>query len=87
MKNFIRRIEPGFKVPLAPLCSVHFLIFLPYLDPLNEFEIISEELDKRKLGEILSADVKGYSGLMGEDEESTIRTLSAYFRTRDPRTR
>jgi len=33
---------------------------------------------KRKLTAILSADVKGYSRLMGEDEKGTVRTLSAY---------
>src|SRR5512136_512725 len=33
---------------------------------------------KRKLTAILSADVKGYSRLMGEDEVGTIRTLAAY---------
>jgi len=33
---------------------------------------------KRKLTAILSADAKGYSRLMGEDEESTVRTLNAY---------
>ena len=33
---------------------------------------------KRKLAAILSADVKGYSRLMGEDEVATIRTLNAY---------
>ena len=33
---------------------------------------------KRKLVAILSADVKGYSRLMGEDEEWTVRTLKAY---------
>src|SRR5882672_11451768 len=33
---------------------------------------------QRKLAAILSADVKGYSRLMGEDEEATIRTLTAY---------
>ena len=33
---------------------------------------------KRKLSAILSADVKGYSRLMGEDEEWTLRTLNAY---------
>jgi adenylate cyclase len=33
---------------------------------------------KRKLTAILSADVKGYSRLMGEDEESTALTLNAY---------
>jgi TolB-like protein len=33
---------------------------------------------KRKLTAILSADVEGYSRLMGDDEESTIRTLTIY---------
>ena len=33
---------------------------------------------KRKLAAILSADVKGYSRLMGEDEVGTIRTLNAH---------
>lgn len=33
---------------------------------------------ERKLAAILSADVKGYSRLMGEDDEATIRTLTAY---------
>ncbi|MBI4767784.1 MAG: tetratricopeptide repeat protein [Deltaproteobacteria bacterium] len=33
---------------------------------------------KRKLAAILSADVKGYSRLMGEDEEWTLRTLNSY---------
>jgi adenylate cyclase len=33
---------------------------------------------KRKLAAILSADVKGYSRLMGEDEVGTIQTLNAY---------
>ncbi len=33
---------------------------------------------KRKLTAILSADVKGYSRLMSEDEAGTIRTLNAY---------
>ena len=36
---------------------------------------------KRKLTAILSADVKGYSRLMGEDEVGTIRTLNAYKET------
>ncbi len=34
---------------------------------------------KRKLAAILSADVKGYSRLMGENEVETLRTLSSYF--------
>jgi adenylate cyclase len=33
---------------------------------------------KRKLTAILSADVKGYSRLMGEDEAATVRTVTAY---------
>src|SRR5262245_8772077 len=33
---------------------------------------------ERKLTALLSADVHGYSHLMGEDEEATIRTLTAY---------
>jgi TolB-like protein/class 3 adenylate cyclase/Tfp pilus assembly protein PilF len=33
---------------------------------------------KRKLTAILSADVKGYSRLMGENEEETIQTLTTY---------
>ena len=33
---------------------------------------------KRKLTAILSADVEGYSRLMGDDEELTIRTLTNY---------
>jgi len=33
---------------------------------------------KRKLAAILSADVKGYSRLMSEDEKGTVRTLNAY---------
>ena len=33
---------------------------------------------RRKLAAILSADVQGYSRLMGADEEATIETLTAY---------
>ena len=39
---------------------------------------MAEEGFKRKLTAILSADVKGYSRLMGDDEEATIRTLTTY---------
>jgi adenylate cyclase len=39
---------------------------------------MAEKGFKRKLTAILSADVKGYSRLMGEDEESTVRTLTIY---------
>jgi adenylate cyclase len=41
-------------------------------DPMNAEEF------KRKLTAILSADVEGYSRLMGEDEESTVRILKTY---------
>ena len=34
---------------------------------------------RRKLAAILSADVKGYSRLMGDDEEATVRTITAYW--------
>jgi adenylate cyclase len=33
---------------------------------------------KRKLTAILSADIKGYSALMRDDEEATVRTLNTY---------
>ena len=33
---------------------------------------------KRKLSAILSADVLGYSRLMGENEERTIRSINTY---------
>jgi class 3 adenylate cyclase len=39
---------------------------------------VSPEGTKRKLTAILSADVKGYSRLMEDDEEATVRTLTAY---------
>jgi len=39
---------------------------------------MTAEKFKRKLTAILSADVKSYSRLMGEDEEWTLRTLNAY---------
>ena len=40
---------------------------------------MSEDQAKRKLAAIFSADVKGYSRLMGQDEVSTFRTLTTYF--------
>jgi class 3 adenylate cyclase len=39
---------------------------------------MAEEGLKRKLAAILNADVVGYSRLMGDDEESTIRALTIY---------
>ena len=39
---------------------------------------MAEEGFKRKLAAILGADVEGYSRLMDDDEEATVRTLKAY---------
>ncbi len=39
---------------------------------------MTQESFKRKLAAILSADVKGYSRMMRDDEDSTIRTLTNY---------
>ena len=39
---------------------------------------MSEKGFKRKLTAIVSADVVGYSRLMDDDEEATIRTLTTY---------
>jgi len=39
---------------------------------------MADEGFKRKLAAILSADVEGYSRLMDDDEEGTVRTLTSY---------
>jgi len=39
---------------------------------------MADEGFKRKLTAILSADVAGYSRLMGDNEEATVRTITAY---------
>jgi adenylate cyclase len=39
---------------------------------------MADEGFKRKLAAILSADVEGYSRLMDDDEEATVRTLKSY---------
>jgi len=39
---------------------------------------MAQEIFKRKLAAILSADAQGYSRLMGDNEEATIRTLTEY---------
>jgi TolB-like protein/class 3 adenylate cyclase len=39
---------------------------------------MAQEGFKRKLTAILSADVEGYSRLMGDNEEATVRTLTSY---------
>ena len=48
---------------------------------------MSAESFKRKLTAILSADVKGYSRLMGENEAETVKTLTAYRKIMDELTR
>jgi len=39
---------------------------------------MAENQTQRKLTAILSADVKGYSKLMGDDDESTVTTITTY---------
>jgi adenylate cyclase len=39
---------------------------------------VAEEKKKRKLTAIFSADVRGYSRLMADDEEATVNTINAY---------
>ena len=39
---------------------------------------MAENNTQRRLTAILSADVKGYGKLMGEDDESTVNTITAY---------
>jgi adenylate cyclase len=39
---------------------------------------MTDQRAKRKLAAILSADVKGYSRLMEDDEEATVRTINAH---------
>ena len=39
---------------------------------------MTEERAKRKLSAVLSADVKGYSRLMGQDEAGTVDRLKEY---------
>ena len=39
---------------------------------------MSAESFKRKLTAVFSADVAGYSRLMGEDEAATVKALEAY---------
>src|SRR5690606_35040253 len=41
---------------------------------------MKDERTERKLAAILAADVAGYSRLMNEDEEGTLRRLKSYLR-------
>lgn len=43
-----------------------------------EFRAMSGPPVERKLAAILSADVEGYSRLMGDDEVATVRTITEY---------
>jgi adenylate cyclase len=66
----VKRSLTYFKVPRAcPWVSTYKILWEDFMT--------TQEV-KRKLTAILSADVKGYSRLMGEDEEWTLRTLNAY---------
>ena len=42
---------------------------------------MAENSVKRKLRAFLSADIKGYSRMMGEDEVGTFQTLNVYLET------
>jgi len=53
-------------------------LYLPGGFYIWEGDPMTTESFKRKLTAILSADVAGYSRLMGEDEEATVRTLTSY---------
>jgi adenylate cyclase len=44
----------------------------------KEGDPVAAEDMKRKLTAILSADVQGYSRLMGDDEQATVETITAY---------
>ena len=39
---------------------------------------MNQDRAKRKLTTILAADVEGYSRLMGDNEEATLRTLKSH---------
>ena len=45
---------------------------------------MTRENFKGKLAAILSADVKGYSRLMGEDEDRTIKIIDFILQRQDP---
>ena len=49
----------------------------------SQYQASLELTMERKLTASLSADVEGYSRLMGEDEEATIRTLTSYREAMD----
>jgi adenylate cyclase len=65
---------PLFFVPEKP--SDSFVNGLPKVKKEPRSHAIQDF--KRKLTAILSADVKGYSRLMGDDEEATVSTITAY---------
>src|SRR5262249_3532482 len=63
--------DPAFRL-LSPIHD-YSLPFTSATEQSRPFGVL-----QRKLAAILSADVQGYSRLMGADEEGTIRTLTAY---------
>ena len=58
--------------------SFYYYLSLAVKTPTKRGDLMAQEGFKRKLTAILSADAEGYSRLMGEDEEATVRTLTAY---------
>jgi adenylate cyclase len=60
------------KPPADTLISMEAFLFFGGGDP------VTEEKAKRKLAAIFSADVQGYSRLMADDEEVTVRTINSY---------
>jgi class 3 adenylate cyclase len=65
----------SFPAPLKP--SDYDTLFVQSMDWKGEYPMNAEEF-KRKLTAILSADVEGYSRLMRDNEDETIRTITAY---------
>jgi adenylate cyclase len=45
-----------------------------------DYDVMDERLLERRLAAILSADVEGYSRLMGDDEAATVRAITEYRR-------
>jgi class 3 adenylate cyclase len=86
-KNFQKVLSRGLGAILIPETahkrrqSQDFLSHCtsPFVDPQGHNPMTVEKF-KRKLTAIFSADVKGYSRLMGTDEEATLRTCGNTMR-------
>jgi class 3 adenylate cyclase len=70
--DFFRNLLPGPKLFSLPHQQIHLL-----LKHLGDALMSTKEF-RHKLSAIFSADVVGYSRLMRDDEEATIRTLTEY---------